>query len=60
MEKTYSYGNVEVIVIDNADEEVRRKQLEQAVINFYKQIYKEKQNDKQTIRKANIQEISRN
>ena len=60
MKKTYSYGNVEVIVIDNADEEVRRKQLEQAVINFYKQIYKEKQNDKQTIRKANIQEISRN
>ena len=51
MEKAYSYGNVEVIVIDNADEEVRRKQLEQAVINFYKQIYKEKQNDKRRIKR---------
>ena len=51
MEKTYSYGNVEVKVIDNTNQEVRRKQLEKAVINFYKQIYKEKENDKRRIRK---------
>lgn len=54
MEKTYYYKNVEVIVIDNTSQEVRRKQLEKALINFYKQIYKEKQNDKQGSRKRNL------
>lgn len=48
MKKTYSYGNAKVKVNGNTNQDVRRKQLEQSVINFYKQILKEKQNEKRT------------
>lgn len=52
MEKTFYIGNVKVIAVDNCtNPEERRKRLEKAIINFYKQAEREKQNDKRRINK---------
>lgn len=52
MEKTFYIGNVKVIAVDNCtNPEERRKRLEKAIINFYKQAEREKQNDKRRIEK---------
>lgn len=54
MEKTFYIGNVKVIAVDNCtNPEERRKRLEKAVINFYKQVQKEKQNEQRTINARN-------
>ena len=43
MEKTFYIGNVKVITVDNCtNPEERRKRLEKAIINFYKQAEREK------------------
>lgn len=51
MEKTFYIENVKVIAVDNCtNPEERRKRLEKAIINFYKQAEREKQNDKKEIK----------
>lgn len=48
MEKIYKYGNIEVKVIDNCtNPEERRKRLEDAVREFYKEVYWEKKQNEQ-------------
>ena len=43
MERTFYIGNVKVIAVDNCtNPEERRKRLEKAIINFYKQAEREK------------------
>lgn len=52
MEKTFYIGNVKVIAVDNCtNPEERRQRLEKAIINFYKQAEREKQNDKRRTNK---------
>lgn len=55
METIYNYGNIQVKVIDNCtNPEERRKRLEDAVREFYKEVYwEEKQNEQRTINARN-------
>lgn len=53
MEKTFYIGNVKVIAVDNCtNPEERRKRLEKAIINFYKQAEREKQNEQRRINES--------
>ena len=42
METTYQFENIKVKIIDNSNQEERRKRLEQAVIKFIKEVDNEK------------------
>ena len=48
METTYQFKNVQVI-IDNSNQEERKKRLERAVIKFFKDVERER-HEKQTIK----------